>query len=149
MHAFGKITLFFCAGAIYVATKKKNISQLNGIGHYMPFTMGAFFIGALSVIGLPPTGGFISKWYMILGAIDGDYTIIMIVYLVSSFLNACYFFPIVYRAFFIKSDDQIEDGIKEAPIYCVLPPLITATISVLLFFNYPIFTSIIEVVFNV
>ena len=149
MHAFGKITLFFCAGAIYVATKKKNISQLNGIGHYMPFTMGAFFIGALSVIGLPPTGGFISKWYMILGAIDGDYTIIMIVYLVSSFLNACYFFPIVYRAFFMKSDDQIEEGIKEAPIYCVLPPLITATISVLLFFNYSIFTSIIEVVFNV
>ena len=86
MHAFGKITLFFCAGAIYVATKKENISQMDGIGKQMPYTMTAFFIGALSVTGLPPTGGFISKWMMLIGALDADLIIIMIVYLISSFL---------------------------------------------------------------
>ena len=109
MHAFGKITLFFCAGAIYVATKKKYISQLNGIGKQMPITMTAFFIGALSVTGLPPTGGFISKWMMLMGAVDAKLTLIMVVYLVSSFLNACYFFPIIYKAFFKDSDDNPQN----------------------------------------
>ncbi|MEK9726882.1 MAG: proton-conducting transporter membrane subunit, partial [Candidatus Margulisiibacteriota bacterium] len=154
MHAFGKITLFFCAGAIYVATKKKNISQLDGIGKYMPFTMTAFFIGALSVIGIPPTGGFISKWMMLLGALDADLTIIMIIYLISSFLNACYFFPIIYRAFFKQpADVDMIDGdfvkIKEAPVFCYIPPLITASISILLFFKYSFFSSIISGVLNV
>ncbi len=145
MHAFGKITLFFCAGAIYVATKKKYVSQLDGIGKKMPFTMTAFFIGAMSVTGLPPTGGFISKWMMLIGALEADMILIMVVYLISSFLNACYFFPIIYRAFFkdLAPDDQ-SDGIKEAPIFCVIPPLITAVSSLLLFFNYEIFSIIIK-----
>ncbi len=145
MHAFGKITLFFCAGAIYVATKKKYVSQLDGIGKKMPFTMTAFFIGAMSVTGLPPTGGFISKWMMLIGALEADMILIMVVYLISSFLNACYFFPIIYRAFFkdLAPEDQ-SDGIKEAPIFCVIPPLITAVSSLLLFFNYEIFSIIIK-----
>lgn len=144
MHAFGKITLFFCAGAIYVATKKKYVSQLDGIGKQMPFTMTAFFIGALSVTGLPPTGGFISKWMMLLGALDANMILIMVVYLVSSFLNACYFFPVIYRAFFKESgpnDHQV--GVKEAPAFCVIPPVVTAICSILLFFKYEIFTTII------
>ena len=145
MHAFGKITLFFCAGAIYVATKKKYVSQLDGIGKRMPFTMTAFFIGALSVTGLPPTGGFISKWMMLLGALDADMVLIMVVYLISSFLNACYFFPIVYRAFFKDAGpEENEAGIKEAPLYCIIPPTVTAVCSILLFFKYDIFTSIIK-----
>ena len=69
-HAFGKITLFFCAGAIFVATHEKQISEMRGIGRRMPVTMGAFFIGALSVIGLPPTGGFLSKFYLVVGTMD-------------------------------------------------------------------------------
>ncbi len=145
MHAFGKITLFFCAGAIYVATKKKYVSQLDGIGKRMPFTMTAFFIGAMSVTGLPPTGGFVSKWMMLIGALDANMIIIMIVYLISSFLNACYFFPIIYRAFFKNPgpEDQTRE-IKEAPLFCVIPPVITAICSILLFFNYNIFTVIIK-----
>lgn len=143
MHAFGKITLFFCAGAIYVATKKKNISQLDGIGKQMPITMISFLIGALSVTGLPPTGGFISKWLMLNGSLDANLNIIMVVYLVSSFLNACYFFPIIYRAFFKESSDSSGELTKEGPIFCVIPPALTATASIILFFTYNIFTSII------
>ena len=147
MHAFGKITLFFCAGAIYVATKKKNISQMDGIGKQMPYTMTAFFIGALSVTGLPPTGGFISKWMMLIGALDADLIIIMIVYLISSFLNACYFFPIVYRAFFKEpADGSLE--VKEAPSFCVIPPVLTAISSIILFFFYTPFTNLILGAFN-
>ncbi|MDF1811579.1 MAG: monovalent cation/H+ antiporter subunit D family protein [Verrucomicrobiales bacterium] len=131
MHAFGKITLFFCAGAIYVATGKKYISQLDGLGKTMPVTMGAFAIGAMSVTGLPPTGGLLSKMYMIWGAADAQQIALLVVYLVSSVLNGVYFFPIVYRAFFKPSKDE---GLKGAPVACVLPLSITAIVSLLLFF---------------
>jgi multicomponent Na+:H+ antiporter subunit D len=68
-HAFSKITLFFCAGAIYVVTHKKDISELGGLGRAMPFTFGAFGLAALSMIGVPPAGGFISKLYLLVGAL--------------------------------------------------------------------------------
>jgi len=100
MHAFGKITLFFCAGAIFVATGKKNISEMIGIGKMMPITMAAFFIGSLSVIGLPPCGGFISKWYLVLGSLEAHQMPVLFVLLTSSLLNAAYFMPVVYKAFF-------------------------------------------------
>ena len=106
MHAFGKITLFFCAGAIFVATGKKNISQMAGIGKRMPLTMAAFFVGALSVIGLPPCGGFISKWYLVLGTLEAHDMALLVVLLVSSLLNAAYFLPIVYRAYFCGPDES-------------------------------------------
>ncbi|MEM9281201.1 MAG: monovalent cation/H+ antiporter subunit D family protein [Verrucomicrobiota bacterium] len=133
MHAFGKITLFFCAGAIFVATGKKYISQLDGLGRAMPYTMGAFAIGALSVTGLPPTGGLLSKIYLIWGAADAQEYALLTVFLVSSVLNGVYFFPIVYRAFFKRSEEP-KSGIQEAPLACVLPLSITAVCSVLLFF---------------
>ncbi len=135
MHAFGKITLFFCAGAIFVATGKKYISQLDGLGKAMPWTMGAFTIGAMSVTGLPPTGGLLSKMYMIRGAADAQQFALVGVYLVSSVLNGVYFFPIVYRAFFKSpATGELSVGMKEAPAACVIPLTITAIASVLLFF---------------
>lgn len=135
MHAFGKITLFFCAGAIFVATGRKYISQLNGLGRAMPWTMGAFAIGAMSVTGLPPTGGLLSKIYLIWGAADVQQYALLAVFLVSSVLNGVYFFPIVYRAFFLKPEQGTEyETIKEAPFACVFPLSITAVASVLLFF---------------
>lgn len=135
MHAFGKITLFFCAGAIFVATGKKYISQLNGLGRAMPWTMGAFAIGAMSVTGLPPTGGLLSKIYLVWGAADAQQHALLAVYLVSSILNGVYFFPIVHRAFFRAPDEGVKyDRIAEAPLACVLPLGITAVASVLLFF---------------
>ena len=135
MHAFGKITLFFCAGAIFVATGIKNISQMDGIGKRMPITMGAFFVGSLGVIGLPPAGGFISKWYLVLGALEGEKWVLVAVILISSLLNAAYFLPIVYRAFFcVPEKSMFKDRIQEAPRWCLIPPVVTAVISVVLFF---------------
>ena len=137
MHAFGKITLFFCAGAIAVATGKKHISQMVGIGKKMPVTMTAFFIGSLSVIGLPPTGGFFSKWYLVLGTLQADQLPMLIVLLASSLLNAAYFFPIVYKAFFCTKEEAMFDNqMEEAPLWCVVPPVVTAVCSIALFF-YP------------
>ncbi|MCP4020396.1 MAG: monovalent cation/H+ antiporter subunit D family protein [Desulfobacteraceae bacterium] len=147
MHAFGKITLFFCAGAIFVATGKKYISQMKGLGKKMPFTFTAFFIGSLGVIGLPPTGGFYSKWNLILGTLEAQQTTFMIVLLLSSFLNAFYFLPIVYNAFFGKSEDEGDSPvkIKEANLCCVIPLMVSSAISIALFFYPNVFIQLIKV----
>jgi len=133
MHALGKITLFFCAGAIFVATGKAYISEMVGIGRRMPVTMAAFFVGALGVIGLPPAGGFLSKWYLLLGTLEAHSAIFLFVLLASSLLNAAYFLPIVYRAFFVRpAESSFPEGVKEAPMWCVVPLVTTAAISVVL-----------------
>ena len=141
MHAFGKITLFFCAGAIFVATGKKNISEMVGIGRRMPITMTAFFIASLSIIGLPPCGGFISKWYLVLGSLEAHQMPILFVLLVSSLLNAAYFMPFVYKAFFCPPQEAMfMNTVEEAPAFCVVPLVITALISMfLLFYPQPFF----------
>ncbi|NVM21917.1 MAG: monovalent cation/H+ antiporter subunit D family protein [Desulfobacterales bacterium] len=137
MHAFGKITLFFCAGAIFVATGKKNISEMVGIGRRMPVTMTAFFIASLSIIGMPPCGGFISKWYLVLGSLEAHQMPVLFVLLTSSLLNAAYFMPFVYKAFFcVPKEAMFENTVQEAPPFCVVPLVITALISIVLLF-YP------------
>jgi multicomponent Na+:H+ antiporter subunit D len=140
MHGFGKITLFFCAGAILVATGKKNVSEMKGLGKRMPVTMMAFFLGSLSIIGLPPLGGFISKWNLVLGSLEAGQIPILVVLLTSSLLNAAYFLPIVYQGFFAEAnsgEDAVEGGdIKEAPFLALAPPVVTAACSIVLFF-YP------------
>ncbi|MFP3867392.1 MAG: monovalent cation/H+ antiporter subunit D family protein [Desulfobacteraceae bacterium] len=147
MHAFGKITLFFCAGAIFVATGKKYLSEMAGIGKQMPVTMTAFFIGSLSIIGIPPGSGFLSKWYLVLGALQADQFPLLLVILVSSLLNAAYFIPIVYRAFFVSSRDiAVPDTVSEAPIFCVAPLVVTALISLVLFVYPQPFLSLTELV---
>jgi multicomponent Na+:H+ antiporter subunit D len=137
MHAFGKITLFFCAGAIFVATGRKNISEMVGIGKRMPVTMTAFLIGALSVIGLPPCGGFLSKWYLVIGTLQADQPVMLVVLLGSSLLNAAYFLPVVYNAFFCRKEESMfENRVEEAPPWCLVPIVLTALGSISLFF-YP------------
>jgi multicomponent Na+:H+ antiporter subunit D len=133
MHAFGKITLFFCAGAIYVAAHKKYVSELVGIGRVMPFTMGAFAIGSLSVIGLPVTGGLVSKWYLVMGTVESGQIGLLVVFLISSILNAAYFLPIIYKAFFLPPPADSKGG-HEAPLFCLVPLCITACLSILFFF---------------
>ena len=149
-HAFAKITLFFCAGAIYVATHKKNISEMAGLGRRMPFTFGAFAVAALSMIGAPPVAGFVTKWNLLVGAVDAGSLGILAVLLASTLLNAAYFVPVVYTAFFGRvpalsgpggspshgADSGIRAG--EAPLAMVIPLTLTAAISVVLGF-YPEF----------
>lgn len=133
-HACGKITLFFAAGAIHTAAHKDKISQLDGIGRRMPWTMGAFSLASLSMIGLPPTAGFISKWYLLEGAMSSHNLFVALVLLISTLLNAGYFVPIIYRAFarpLPQSPKHRSHG--EAPWTLVLPLCLTATLTVVLF----------------
>ena len=141
MHAFGKITLFFCAGAIMVASHKTEISQMDGLGRTMPITMAAFCIGALSVIGLPPMGGAWSKWFLGLGALQADQILLLAVLMISSLLNIAYLMPIPARAFFLAPPGSDKGapadkgaGIREAPLFCVVPICLTAIGCVVLFF---------------
>lgn len=133
-HAFGKITLFFAAGAIMVASHKTEVSQLAGIGRRMPWTMTAFAIGALSMIGVPPTAGFVSKWYILQGALDAGQIVAVATVVISTLLNAGYFLPIVYAAFFRKETaDGHHHEHGEAPWPSVLALVVTATGTVILF----------------
>ena len=142
MHAAGKITLFFCAGAIYVAAHKTEIGELVGIGRQMPITMTAFFIASLSIIGLPPGGGIWSKWTLALGALEAGHVIVVGVLMLSSVLSVAYLLPIVARAFFllppgVESSDKVE--IQEAPLSCLIALCFTATLSLVLFFQAGLF----------
>lgn len=133
-HAFGKITLFFAAGAIYVAAKKTEIHQLRGIGRRMPITMTAFTIGALSMIGVPPTGGFVSKWYILAGAFQADNYVAVATIILSTVLNAAYFLPIIYMAWFMRETDPAGNDHGEAPWPAVLALSLTALLTILFFF---------------
>ncbi|RMF47632.1 MAG: monovalent cation/H+ antiporter subunit D family protein [Deltaproteobacteria bacterium] len=145
MHAFGKITLFLCAGAIYVASHRKYISEMDGLGRRMPLTYTAFLLASLSIIGMPPLGGFLSKWNLVIGAVEGGQYLLVVVLLVSSLLNAAYFFPIVYRGFFIQPQDAGANAeVREAPLLCVLPLSVTAFCSLILFFWPSVFLGLIQ-----
>ncbi|MEW8439098.1 MAG: proton-conducting transporter membrane subunit, partial [Candidatus Thiodiazotropha taylori] len=137
MHAFAKITLFFAAGAIFVAWHKKKVSELNGLGRAMPVTFSAFFIGTLSIIGLPPFGGMWSKWYLALGAVETTQLLLLAVLMISSLLNIIYLLPIPIRAFFSKPESgEHYTEIAEAPKSILLAMIITSTACIVLFF-YP------------
>jgi multicomponent Na+:H+ antiporter subunit D len=135
-HAFAKITLFFCAGSIYCASRRMKVSELPGIGRRLPWTMAAFFIGSLSMIGIPPAGGFISKWYLIVGTVEAGELAFLAVLLTSSVLNAVYFLPITYKAFFEEETPNqrksaATETIRENPLLTV-PLVITALLSLLM-----------------
>jgi multicomponent Na+:H+ antiporter subunit D len=132
-HAFGKITLFFAAGSLHTAAHVTEVSQLDGIGRRMPLTMGAFAIGALAMIGLPPTAGFSGKWLMLGGAMQTANWTAVAVIVVSTLLTAGYFLPIVFRAFFRPPPAAAHDG-GEAPWPIVVALAFTAAGTLGLFF---------------
>jgi len=136
-HAFGKITLFFAAGAIMVAAHKTEVSELDGLGRRMPLTFAAFTIGSLSIIGLPPFAGLWSKWYLALATIETGQWLLLGVLLLSSLLNIAYLLVIPMRAFFLRPDGMAS-GRKEAPAACLIAMGITSAACVILFF-YPDF----------
>jgi multicomponent Na+:H+ antiporter subunit D len=129
-HAVSKITLFFCAGSIYVSTRKTEISQLSGLARRMPWTMAAFSMASLSIVGIPLTSGFVSKWYIALGTVEGGNLILLGVLLLSSLLSAAYLGPIVYKAYF-EPEAPGSDEVREVP-WMVAPLTITAAASLLL-----------------
>lgn len=156
MHAVGKITLFFCAGAIYVAAHKKNVSEMRGLGRQMPFTFAAFLLASISIIGLPPGGGAWSKWFLAVGTVEMHQYALTAALMISSLLNIAYLIPIPIRGFMAPDpstgpnlepthgDEHLDedhdhhnavtDGIHEAPMMCVVPLCITAVGSTALFF---------------
>ena len=135
MHAMGKITLFMCAGSIYVATHKTNISQMTGLGRAMPITFIAFLIGSLSIIGLPPLGGSWSKWLLIMGAADAGQLVMIGVLLISSLLNIAYLLPVAGKGFFLKTPNQADPTkFSESPTLVWGPPAFTAFGCIILFF---------------
>jgi multicomponent Na+:H+ antiporter subunit D len=138
MHATGKITLFFCAGAIYVAAHKTRVSELDGLGRAMPFTFAAFGLASLSIIGLPPLGGSWSKWFLAVGAVEAAHPALLAVLMLSSLLSAAYLLPIPIRAFFLNpAPATCAPGQrvrrKEAPLLCLVPIWMAALAGVGLF----------------
>mgnify|MGYP001252738476 CR=1 FL=1 len=139
-HALGKITLFCAAGAIYTAAHKTEVSQLAGIGQRMPWTMAAFTVGALSLIGIPPAAGFLSKWFIMSGAADAGQYGALAVLIISTLLNAAYFLPIIYAAFFRPlSAEDARHPHGEAPLLMVVALMLTTTATLSLFlFSAPL-----------
>lgn len=149
-HAFAKITLFFCAGAIFVASSKKYISEMDGLGRTMPFTFAAFAIASLSMIGVPPAAGFVTKWQLLVGTMqmESHYIVILLVLLSSTMLNVAYFAPITYRAFFVRHQPikESHQGIKEAPLAMIVPIMIAAFISVFIGIYPDVFMNFVSLV---
>ncbi|PIW27074.1 MAG: cation:proton antiporter [Rhodospirillales bacterium CG15_BIG_FIL_POST_REV_8_21_14_020_66_15] len=161
-HAFGKITLFFCAGAILVASHKTEISQMRGLGRKMPVTFICFMLGSLSIIGLPPFAGMWSKWYLALGAASTHEYIVVAAFMLSSLLNVAYLLPIAIRGFYSNPGPEPANahgddghgnghddahhvpstvsfgisGIEEAPLFSLAAICVTTAGCVVLFF-YP------------
>jgi multicomponent Na+:H+ antiporter subunit D len=129
-HAVIKITLFFCAGAIYYKTGKKYIHEIKGIGKEMPITMWCFAIASISLVGIPPTNGFVSKWYLALGGLGENKAIFVIILLLSALLTAGYLLPIIITAFFPGEEKEVHK--KEPPLRMLIPIVILTGIIVYL-----------------
>lgn len=130
-----KITLFFCAGNLAETLGVHKIHEMNGVGSRMPWSMAAFTIGAFGMIGAPPIAGFISKWYLGLGALEaGQYWVIPVL-VGSGLLNAAYFLPVLHRIWFREPPDvwpkERDFGHKETAWALLLPPVVTALLALL------------------
>ncbi len=128
-----KITLFFCAGNLAETLGIHKISEMDGVGQRMPWTMAAFTIGVFGMIGAPPTAGFITKWYLGMGALEAGQSWVIWVLAGSSLLNAAYFLPILHRVWFRKPPkhwpEEHDFGRQETSWMLLLPPIITAFLA--------------------
>jgi len=151
-QAFAKITMFFVAGAVEKATGKTRIPELAGMGRQMPWTMAAFTVASLSFIGVPLFAGFVTKWYLSLGALEAGLWGFALLMAVSALLNAAYWLPIIYLAWFRRPGDGGGRGsgrkghgdesrapggeVREAPPSLLVPTLICAAYVILLGTTY-------------
>jgi multicomponent Na+:H+ antiporter subunit D len=135
-HAVSKITLFFCAGAIFAMTGKKDIRDMGGLGLQIPWVFAAFGLAALSMIGVPPVGGFVSKWYLALGTLEIHSRILLAGVLLSSLLNAAYFIEVIVRAFYGRPSTNAPitcaHGSSPVTAFMLAALLATAALSVIL-----------------
>ena len=115
-HAFMKLTLFFCAGAIHVETHTDDISRMAGIGKRMPLTMAAFGVASLGMAGIPLLAGFVSKWYLLVGSFEAGHAVFAFALLLSGVFNIAYFWPVVYQAFFETQDEADEKPVVDADL---------------------------------
>jgi multicomponent Na+:H+ antiporter subunit D len=131
-----KITLFFCAGNLAETLGIHHISEMHGVGRRMPWTMAAFTIGALGMIGVPPIAGFISKWYLANGAWAANQEWVLFILAGSSLLNAAYFLPILYVAWFKpQRGSWPHEHIKtryETSLALLIPPLFTSAAALII-----------------
>lgn len=135
-HAFLKITLFFGAGAIIVGTGREAISDMRGIGQKMPVTAVMFAAAAVGICGLPPFCTLISKVFLSLGAVQAGELILLGVIIASSVLNVAYFFPIIYTMLIARpSDERALDTVREAPLFMLIPIILTLIASIAFFFS--------------
>lgn len=146
MHAMAKITLFMCAGAIYVTAHKTRISEMRGLGRQMPFTFAAFLIASLSIVGLPPMGGAWAKWFLLMGAADAQQMTMIAVLAVGSLLSLAYLLPVAAGGFFRPERGEPSIGMKEAPLMLLLPICFTALGCVALFaFAHDIYVFLLHI----
>jgi len=141
MHAWGKITLFMVAGAIYTIAHRTNVSQLDGLGRKLPWVFGAFLVASVSLIGIPPFGGSWPKFYLMWGALDSGKAVLMAALIISSLLNILYLMPIAIRGFMKPPADPAADDIIAIEArkhrWVIIPPVITAIGTCVLFFAAP------------
>ena len=137
-HAFIKITLFFVVGSITYMTGKKYIHEINGLGKHMNKSFIAFFIASVSLVGIPPTNGFVSKWMLGLGAMEANQVLYIVILLFSAFLTASYLFPVVIAGFFRRGDDEKEGDRKELdPPRLMMVPIIILSVIIILLGLFP------------
>jgi multicomponent Na+:H+ antiporter subunit D len=148
MHAMAKITLFMCAGAIYVTAHKTRVSEMRGLGRQMPFTFAAFLIASLSIVGLPPMGGAWAKWFLLMGAADAHQMTMIAVLAVGSLLSLAYLVPVAASAFFAPARGEPSTAMKEAPLMLLLPICLTALGCIALFaFAHDIYVFLLHIDF--
>jgi multicomponent Na+:H+ antiporter subunit D len=131
-HGITKITLFFVAGSLSKTMGIYRISRIDGAGYHLPWSMAAFTVATLGMIGLPPTAGFISKWYLVLGGLEQGLPWIAGLLVISGLLNAAYFLPVVYRAWFMPPRQESVAASQEAPWTLLVPTIVTGALSLLL-----------------
>jgi multicomponent Na+:H+ antiporter subunit D len=149
-HAFMKGCLFQVAGEINYSTGEQQISKLTGMGRLMPMPMGAFTVAALSMVGIPPTAGFFSKWYLVLGCVDNGNWVFAAVILISSLLNAVYFFRVLENIYFKTPTEDKKVEIKQKISFEMLVPtlILAAGVIVLGLINVLIVNSVLQPIAN-
>lgn len=140
-HSIVKNCLFLAAGAIIYQTGKKTVGELRGIGKEMPVTMWCFTLVSVALVGIPPTSGFVSKWYLALGSLEAGSGILAwlgpVVLLLSAMLTAGYLFPIAIRAFFPGDDYDYGQLKKREPSVCMTIPMVVYTAAAIWFGMFP------------